>query len=954
MLYVDKGQPAAIIKDQRPLAGIVARVLAGVVLIWLSSIGAGAAADTSAVIDREPAVIAAIDIDVLNVKDRETKWAEIARDVISLYLVEGDPFSAARVGDSLAALKACGSFRRINADSREDENGITLTYTLSPFRLIKEIEIRGKYPLFENKVLNAMTVYPGDAYVPAKVDLQPSRVGDLFRREGYIDPDVVIGALEDPADGNYILFVNIDKGPYYFLDRVIFQGNHSYGDDVLKWRLKSWRKASFGRAAGRFKRDVFKKDIGNVEKFYRKRHFFDVRVTHTLNKAPETGRVEAEIAVDEGARYNITFEGNVFYSDATLRKQLAFKETGNRSGLGLRRSIKNIQAFYRRGGFPQSKIVAQKSDAYAEGVLQRNVHLTVDEGLRVIVRRLDISGNTAYPEKKLKKQILTRAPGWLHNGAYVEEVLAEDLLMIKNLYHQKGYLNPEISVEKSVTPVEKNLQHMAIDLRIEEGTRTTVSEIDVEGLASVPPESVLEKIRLKPGKPFRQYELKRDERRIAEAVSEKGRPFVAVEGRTIFGDERSTVRVVFTVEEGPLIRMGNTYYRGNFRTKKRILDREIEMRPGEAYSLKKMYGGQQNIRAMNIFRSVQFNPVGLRDRRETIHMFAEIDEKPPFYFQATGGYESVKGFYAGSKLGDRNFWGLNKEVWIEGEVSQTGYWAESRMLEPRFLGTRISSDMGVFFQWEEAFNQTFATRRYGGDLFFSRKLTKRFTGNLGFRFERRQQFNRDDTVTVDDDFERPRSVFTTSPSINYDSRDSFVRPREGIFSFLAVDVSKGIENSLDNFYKYRFELRGFTSPFKRLTFAGRGGFGDINPYGSAGAIPQDQLFFQGGTSSVRGFDENLFLYDSANNPVGGELAAIASAEARVDLGRNFELSLFYDVGYLDQTSGLEVTDNLRDSVGAGLRYVTPIGAIGILYGHKLDPRPEESRGRVHFSVGYTF
>ena len=174
------------------------------------------------------------------------------------------------------------------------------------------------------------------------------------------------------------------------------------------------------------------------------------------------------------------------------------------------------------------------------------------------------------------------------------------------------------------------------------------------------------------------------------------------------------------------------------------------------------------------------------------------------------------------------------------------------------------------------------------------------------------------------------------------------------FSFFNIDISKGIENSLDDFYKYWLELRGFTTPEKRITLAGRASFGDIDPYGPQGIIPQDQLFFLGGTSTIRGFDENLFLYDINNNPVGGELAAIGSAEIRLDMGRNFELSLFYDVGYLNETSGLEVTDNVRDSAGLGLRYVTPVGAMGILYGHKLDPRPEESPGRIHFSIGYTF
>jgi len=901
-----------------------------------------------------PASITMIEIKALDCEDNEAEWIGIARDVISLYIAEGDTFSATRVSESLAALKACGSFRNIVADSKENQRGITLTYAVTPFRRVKEMVIKGKYPLFENKILNAMTVYPGDVYEPAVVAGQADFVADLYRKEGFIDPDIVIGAWEDPDDGNYILFVNIDKGSYYSLGRVVFKGNRSFDDSVLKWRMKSWRKAIFRRATGRFKQRLFKKDMENIENFYRKHQFYDVRVTHKFKRRPGEGMMDVEITVDEGPRYDILFKGNQYRADYVLRKQLVLKETGNRGGLGLRKSIKNIKTFYRKNGFPEASIDVLKEETVDEEGLKRIVHLVIDEGPRLIVSRLDIAGNTAYSERKLKRQFLTRSPGFLHEGAYVDEVLEEDLLMIQNLYHRKGYLHPEMAVEKEGVPVEENVNHVAIDLQIEEGRRTIVSKVEFEGLASLPANNIFKKMEVKPGKPFRRYTLRNDEKTIAQAISEKGRPYVTVESDTLFSEDKSTVRVIFKVDEGPLVTMGNTHYHGNFRTKKRILDREIEMKPGEPFSLKKMYVGQQNIRAMNIFRSVQFKPVGLEDRRDKIHLFAEIDEKPPYYFQASGGYESVKGLYAGSKLGDHNFWGLNKDLSLEGEVSQTGYWAESRLFEPRFWGTRISSDLGIFLEWKEPFNQTFATRKYGADLYFSRKLTKRITGNLGFRFERRQQLNRDDTIVVEEDFEDPRSVFTTSPSVGYDSRDSFIRPREGIFSFLAVDFSKGIENSFDDFYKYRFELRGFTTPFKRLTFAGRGSFGDIDPYGSKGVVPQDQLFYLGGTASVRGFGENLLLYDSENNPVGGEMAAVGSVEARVDLGRNFEFSAFYDVGYLDDTSGLEVTDNVRDSVGTGLRYVTPIGAIGILYGHKLDPRPAEDRGRVHFSVGYTF
>ncbi|MBW2011566.1 MAG: BamA/TamA family outer membrane protein [Deltaproteobacteria bacterium] len=68
----------------------------------------------------------------------------------------------------------------------------------------------------------------------------------------------------------------------------------------------------------------------------------------------------------------------------------------------------------------------------------------------------------------------------------------------------------------------------------------------------------------------------------------------------------------------------------------------------------------------------------------------------------------------------------------------------------------------------------------------------------------------------------------------------------------------------------------------------------------------------------------------------------------------FELALFYDVGSLTDNFGEMDSENLRSSIGAGLRYITPIGPIGFLYGTKLDRKQGESSGRLHFSIGYTF
>jgi len=138
----------------------------------------------------------------------------------------------------------------------------------------------------------------------------------------------------------------------------------------------------------------------------------------------------------------------------------------------------------------------------------------------------------------------------------------------------------------------------------------------------------------------------------------------------------------------------------------------------------------------------------------------------------------------------------------------------------------------------------------------------------------------------------------------------------------------------------------------RLTFAAQGKIGYIQAYTSLKKLFPDSLWFLGGMSSVRGFDENMLRYNYFHYSEGGRAMLLLNFETRVDLGRNFELAAFLDAGRLEDT--FYDIWRLRASAGLGLRYVTPIGPIGIMYGFKLDRRKGEDIGMLHFSVGYSF
>jgi outer membrane protein insertion porin family len=130
--------------------------------------------------------------------------------------------------------------------------------------------------------------------------------------------------------------------------------------------------------------------------------------------------------------------------------------------------------------------------------------------------------------------------------------------------------------------------------------------------------------------------------------------------------------------------------------------------------------------------------------------------------------------------------------------------------------------------------------------------------------------------------------------------------------------------------------------------------GHIEPFDPGSTIAEDQLFFLGGTTNVRGFDENMLVFDSSGDPAGGKTMAHATVESRISITKAIELSIFLDSGQVKNMANNSRDRGIRSTLGMGFNYITPIGPVSLMYGYKLDKKENESDGEVHFSIGYTF
>ena len=858
-----------------------------------------------------------------SIKDSDDELITLARELL-VKTPEGIDITT-----TLELLRQSKRFSSIEMIKKEEE----VVLKLIPNYLIKNITIEGNYPILKSKIFKAMTIHSGMFFQVEKVEEQKAIIQNFFKSESFLAAVVTVDYQK--KENYYDLKYFIKPGSYQVLEKISFRGNDNFSDFRLKSKTSSWINSLFWGESSRYLKSKLKEDIATLLEFYYSKGYYEADIDYMTDADSNDLKVNLQIIVKEGPLYEIEFMGNDYFYDFSLEKELVLKERGNIGNNGVIISKNKIIKKYKDAGFRDIKV---KTENIVENKTKKIIfHIT--ENKQYFTGKITISGNKIISREEINKNILSAPPTFFSSGVFCDQIFTNDLNALKNLYISKGYRNTLITDSLTVVGEESNIVN--IEINIEENKPLLIRNVEIMGVTEEEEREIVSIVKNRKGEIFHDYQLYKDINKIKSVISEKGYPLVKID-KTISGLD--SVDIKYTIKRGKKMFQGKTFFSGNFQTKEKLLREQLKFKEGAPFSLKNLLLSQKELRNMALFNSVKFTGLGLLEKRDKITVIAELEEKKPYYYAVGSGYESFSGFFANLEFGNKNIGGYNKNMTLKTELTQTGYSGELTLMGQKIFGKKLKPTLKGYFAKRDEFNLDYTITKFGIISGIGKNITKKIKAGVNLNFESRERKNG----------ETDNRVFTMlSPYASYDSRDYYLRPEEGIFSGITIDLSRGLTQKSDNFFKYSAFFRYYFKISSKTIIAFLAKNGQIIKMDSD-QIAEDRIFYLGGTSSIRGFEENMLYFNNDKEAVGGLSYYNFAVETRYEFIDNFEFNIFFDTGNINNFFSTAIAEGVRSSVGSGLRYLTPIGPIGLAYGYKLKKEKSESRGRIHFSIGYTF
>lgn len=433
-----------------------------------------------------------------------------------------------------------------------------------------------------------------------------------------------------------------------------------------------------------------------------------------------------------------------------------------------------------------------------------------------------------------------------------------------------------------------------------------------------------------------------------------GHPLAAVTQRDIIANHATrTLDVSLDVEPGPAADFGRVEISGTTKVNPRLVERRAGIDPGDLYSSDVTARAERRLRDLGVFESVRVITGDSLDPDGTVPITIEVSERKPRVFGFGVNYDNIDGFGANAYWMHRNLFGGAEQLRFDASISQNladafdepDYRLAGTFKKPAVIGAMTDFTFGLetYRQTTDAYQVTASAVEAGLTQEFSNTLS----GGLIVDLEKAEV---NDAVQLENGY----LIATLTGTLDWDRRDNRLNPTRGFRNFFTAAPAYNFDQD-EPFATFQndFSIYQAIDPDRRFVLAGRVQGGVITVDDIRSVAPYRRLY-AGGPSTVRGYAfQSLGPRNSKGEIIGGKSLFAATAELRYRVNPSIGLAAFVDAGnaFADYTPEF---DELKVGVGAGVRYLTPVGPLRVDLAFPLEPNKDDSWVALYVGLGQSF
>jgi outer membrane protein insertion porin family len=449
--------------------------------------------------------------------------------------------------------------------------------------------------------------------------------------------------------------------------------------------------------------------------------------------------------------------------------------------------------------------------------------------------------------------------------------------------------------------------------------------------------------------------LRDDVQALAEFYADYGYAFAEADYVLDVDKENLLVGVSYNLYKHRKVYIRRLLITGNTDTRDNVIRREMRLSDGEVFRSSALERSTERLEKTGYFEQVSIEPVRTENQDE-MDLLVKVKEQSTGELSGGVGYSTFTRFYVTSSITERNLFGKGYKISLGTSLGGSSNSFNFSFVNPNVYDTPLAFSTNLYLQTADFGD--FSKDTIGGVVGLGYPVGEYTSVGISYRLDRYRVHEVDDNAA--DAIEEAEGTNWSSAmalSATRDTLNSRVDPTDGSKNTLSIEYAGGILMGDDDFIKYIYDTsQYYPLPWFSHVFHFHGQAGIVTKNLSDDEVPVFERFFLGGMNSIRGYTHGRIApYDEeTGDRIGGTKQFFANFEYIFPLYTEFGLKglVFFDAG--DAFTEYEEFD-IKKSVGAGIRWLSPMGLLRLEYGYALDEiREQGNRGKFEFSVGQSF